>query len=127
MEPIRCRRSGAQLWLLILSLVVSAGIGAAQQPVPLAPTPPMGWNSWNHFREKVSAEVVRAQAQAMVKNGMKAAGYRYVSIDDGWAGRRDAQGFIHPNAKFPDMKALADDVHRLGLKFGIYTAASASR
>jgi alpha-galactosidase len=125
MEPIRCRRGGAQLWLLILSSVVSAGIAAAQQSVPLAPTPPMGWNSWNHFREKVTAEVVRAQAQAMVKNGMKAAGYSYVSIDDGWAGRRDAQGFIHPNAKFPDMKRLADDVHALGLKFGIYTAASA--
>ncbi len=101
-----------------------AGMSLAQQQVPVAATPPMGWNSWNHFREKVSAEVVRAQADAMVKNGMKAAGDVYVNIDDGWAGKRDAQGTIHPNAKFPDMKGLADYIHGLGLRFGIYTAES---
>jgi alpha-galactosidase len=53
---------------------------------------------------------------------MKAAGYTYVNIDDCWEGKRDARGFIHPNAKFPDMKALADYVHSLGLKLGIYSS-----
>jgi alpha-galactosidase len=84
----------------------------------------MGWNSWNHFADKISDAVVRAQADALVNNGMKAAGYLYVNIDSGWVGTRDDKGIIHPNGKFPDMKALADYIHSKGLKFGIYTAAT---
>ena len=88
----------------------------------LAKTPPMGWNSWNKFRNKVSDQVVREIADAMVKNGMKAAGYIYVNIDDTWEGSRDPQGAIRSNEKFPDMKALADYVHVKGLKLGIYSS-----
>jgi len=88
----------------------------------LVPTPPMGWNSWNHFGCKVSDAIVRAQAEAMVSSGMKAAGYKYVNIDDCWEGPRDANGVIHPNSKFPDMKALAEYVHSKGLKLGIYSS-----
>jgi alpha-galactosidase len=95
-----------------------AAIGQAQ----LAGTPPMGWNSWNHFACKVSDAIVRAQADAMVSSGMKAAGYEYVNIDDCWEGVRDSEGVIHPNARFPDMKALADYVHSKGLKLGIYSS-----
>src|SRR2546425_6134231 len=58
----------------------------------------------------------------MVSTGMKDAGYVYVNIDDCWEGERDAKGFIHPNERFPDMKALADYVHRKGLKLGIYSS-----
>ena len=79
----------------------------------------MGWNSWNHFAERIDDKIVRAEADAMASSGMKAAGYTYIVIDDTWAGQRDAQGFIHPNGKFPDMKALADYVHSKGLKLGI--------
>jgi alpha-galactosidase len=125
MVQVLARRCAANLFFLVVFERALAGMALAQQKVPIAATPPMGWNSWNHFGEKVSAEVVRAQADALVKNGMKAAGYVYVNIDDGWAGQRDAKGIIHPNAKFPDMKRLADYIHGLGLKFGIYTAASA--
>jgi alpha-galactosidase len=82
----------------------------------------MGWNSWNKFRGRVSDKVVREIADAMVKNGMKAAGYLYVNIDDTWEGARDAQGAILTNEKFPDMKALADYVHGKGLKLGIYSS-----
>ncbi|HZT71078.1 MAG TPA: glycoside hydrolase family 27 protein [Terriglobia bacterium] len=89
---------------------------------PLAKTPPMGWNSWNHFGCKITDSIVRAQADAMVSSGMKAAGYEYVNIDDCWEGRRDSQGFIHPNSKFPDMKSLAEYVHSKGLKLGIYSS-----
>jgi len=85
----------------------------------------MGWNSWNHFGSRIDDQIVRAQADAMVSSGMKAAGYTYIIIDDTWAGTRDAQGFIHPNAKFPDMKALADYVHSKGLKLGIYSSPAA--
>jgi len=88
----------------------------------LARTPPMGWNSWNHFAEKVDDGVVRAAADAMVSSGMAAAGYTYINIDDTWEAGRDAQGAIVPNRKFPDMKALADYVHGKGLKLGIYSS-----
>ena len=96
-------------------------IGAAQN-VTLAATPPMGWNSWNHFAKEVSDPIVRAQADALVSSGMRDAGYVYVNIDDTWEGERDAGGFIHPNSKFPDMKVLADYVHSKGLKLGIYSS-----
>lgn len=88
----------------------------------LARTPPMGWNSWNHFACKVTDADVRSAADAIVANGMKAAGYIYVNIDDCWQGKRDEKGVLHPNEKFPDMKALADYVHSKGLKVGIYSS-----
>ena len=88
----------------------------------LVQTPPMGWNSWNHFACEVSDAIVRAQADSMVSSGMKAAGYEYVNIDDCWEGVRDSKGVIHPNSKFPDVKALADYVHSKGLKLGIYSS-----
>lgn len=88
----------------------------------LARTPPMGWNSWNHFAENVDERVVRETADAMVKSGMAAAGYTYINIDDTWEAGRDAKGEIQTNAKFGDMKALADYVHSKGLKLGIYSS-----
>lgn len=82
----------------------------------------MGWNSWNHFACKVTAADVRAAAAAIAGNGMKAAGYTYVNIDDCWQGKRDSQGNIWANERFGDMKALADYVHSKGLKIGIYSS-----
>ena len=82
----------------------------------------MGWNSWNHFAEKVTDADVRAAADALVSSGMKDAGYIYVNIDDTWEAKRDARGILHTNEKFPDMKALADYVHGKGLKIGIYSS-----
>ncbi len=97
----------------------------ALAPVPpngLAQTPPMGWNSWNHFGDRVDDQIIRETADALVKSGLAAAGYVYVNIDDCWESGRDAQGNIVPNTKFPDMKALADYVHQRGLKLGIYSS-----
>jgi alpha-galactosidase len=88
----------------------------------LAKTPPMGWNSWNLFAEKVDDQTVRTMADAMVSSGMKDAGYIYVNIDDTWEGTRDASGVLGTNHKFPDMKSLADYVHSKGLKIGIYSS-----
>ena len=48
----------------------------------LARTPPMGWNSWNKFAGRVDDAAVRGMADAMAANGMKAAGYQYINIDD---------------------------------------------
>jgi alpha-galactosidase len=91
----------------------------------LALTPPMGWNSWNKFACNVSDDLVRGMADAMVKSGMKDAGYRYVVIDDCWQVSRDAAGNIVADVqRFPHgIKAVADYVHSLGLKFGIYSDA----
>jgi alpha-galactosidase len=88
----------------------------------LARTPPMGWNSWNKFAGHVDDAAVRGMADAMATNGMKAAGYLYINIDDTWEGERDAHGTLTTNKKFPDMRALADYVHSKGLKIGIYSS-----
>jgi alpha-galactosidase len=106
--------------LAILLLILSPSVLAQRDHI--VPTPPMGWNSWNHFAGKIDAATIRAQADAMVQSGMRAAGYVYVNIDDTWEGTRDAKGFIHPNAKFPDMKQLSDYVHARDLKLGIYSS-----
>lgn len=88
----------------------------------LAPTPPMGWSSWNRFAEKIDDPTVRRMADLMVSTGLRDAGYVYVNIDDGWQGQRDARGVLQPNPKFPDMKALAAYVHSQGLKLGLYSS-----
>ncbi len=85
----------------------------------------MGWNSWNHFAGRVTDADIRSAADALVGTGMRAAGYVYVNIDDTWQGVRDAQGVLHPNERFPDMKALGDYIHARGLKFGIYSSPGA--
>jgi alpha-galactosidase len=96
------------------------------QPKPaasiLAATPIMGWNPAYIYAKDISDSVVRANADALVKSGLSALGYIYVNIDDYWTGTRDSAGVIHPNERFPDMKALADYIHSKGLKFGIYSS-----
>jgi alpha-galactosidase len=89
----------------------------------LAPTPPMGWMSWNQFGPEVSDPLLREMADAIVASGMKAAGYAYVCIDDLWQGGRDRSGNLYPDPKrFPaGIGAVADYVHAKGLKLGIYT------
>ena len=91
----------------------------------LAKTPPMGWNSWNKIGCKVAEDSVKKAADAMVSSGMKDAGYQYIVIDDCWQVSRDEDGNIVVDPqKFPSgIKALADYVHGLGLKFGIYSDA----
>jgi len=94
---------------------------APPQAAQVAATPPMGWNSWNYFADKVTDKDIRNAADEIVASGMKDAGYIYINIDDTWEAERDANGELHTNSKFPDMKALADYVHSKGLKIGIYS------
>ena len=112
-----------ELTFILLAVLLAAGLAphAPAQSEPLASTPPMGWNNFNHFQNHVYDGDVRAAADAMVASGMKDAGYIYVNIDAFWEGPRDAQGNITSNARFPDMKALADYIHSKGLKFGLYS------
>lgn len=88
----------------------------------IALTPPMGWSSWNCWGDAVSQDKVLSSARAMVEKGLRDHGWTYVNIDDGWQGKRGGpHNAIQPNKKFPDMKRLADAIHGLGLKFGIYS------
>lgn len=89
----------------------------------IALTPPMGWNSWNCWGLSVSQEKVKSSAQAIIDKGLADYGYAYINIDDAWeAAKRNADGTISPNEKFPDMKGLGDWLHSHGLKFGIYSS-----
>jgi len=108
----------------LFSLALAAGMARAQTNL-LAPTPPMGWMSWNYFGEDLHEKDLREMGDAMVKSGMKDAGYTYIFIDDGWQGGRDNRNHIIPDPrKFPSgMKALADYLHARGLKLGIYSDA----
>ena len=112
-------------FLLLNTAALLAPLALSQTSSSLAPTPPMGWNSWNKFGCNVSDKLIRGMADAMVTSGMQAAGYQYVNIDDCWQVSRDTQGTIVADAeRFPaGMKALADYVHGKGLKLGIYTDA----
>lgn len=114
---------------LLLTLAAFMTFGAqAQQKArrELAPTPPMGWMTWNMFKGNISEQLIRETADAMVESGLAEAGYNYIFIDDLWQGGRDARNNIIPDArKFPSgMKALADYVHSKGLKLGIYSDAA---
>lgn len=99
----------------------------------LAPTPPMGWSSWNSFAANVTAADIRASADLLVDSGMRDAGYEYVNIDDGWAApvpgantdqpsERNDDGTVRLDPDFADgIASLADYVHERGLKLGIYS------
>ena len=85
-------------------------------------TPPLGWNSWNVWGNSVSQEKVLASARAMNESGLADCGWTYINVDDGWQATRGGKyNAIQPNSKFPDIKALSDEIHAMGLKFGIYS------
>jgi alpha-galactosidase len=113
-----------RIFLLIAALMTCIVL-FAQKYSGLAETPPMGWNSWNIYACDINETLVKEVAKSMVDRGLKDAGYEYVVIDDCWHGDRDSLGFITADpVKFPSgIKALADYVHSLGLKFGIYSDA----
>jgi alpha-galactosidase len=124
----------------IVTLHVENARGQADRPLKIVCgqqiglTPAMGWNSWNCFAGAVTAERVKAAADAMVSSGLINHGWSYINIDDFWQVHRDSkdptlqgpprnvEGRILPNPRFPDMKGLTDYVHRKGLRMGIYSS-----
>ncbi|MBI2497256.1 MAG: alpha-galactosidase [Opitutae bacterium] len=85
-------------------------------------TPAMGWNSWNCWARAVDADKVLRAARAMAATGLSQHGWTYVNIDDTWEGTRSGEArALQPNQKFPDLRALCDEIHALGLKAGIYS------
>jgi alpha-galactosidase len=125
-------RSG-RVWSLVACLCAAGLVGLAglaptarAEYNAVAQTPPMGWNDWYSTYCAVSAQLVEQAAQTMVSDGMKAAGYDYVNIDDCWmAPSRDAAGnLVADPTRFPEgIRPVADYVHSLGLKLGIYEDA----
>ena len=85
----------------------------------------MGWSSWNAFLVDISEDIIKHQADLMVEKGLKDAGYQYINVDDGYFGKRDENGVMQANEKrFPNgMKPVADHIHSLGMKAGLYTDA----
>ena len=111
--------------LLFLFLMTTATHLHAQKKASLAPTPPMGWNSWNWFgKEDINEQLIKEVIDAMVTEGLVAAGYNYVVVDGGWRDDKlapDGSLLTHP-VKFPNgMKYLADYAHARGMKFGLHT------
>lgn len=112
----------------IVKLKVENGVGVAERDLKIVVgdkislTPPLGWNSWNCWGLSVSDKKVRQSADAMKSSGLIDHGWTYINIDDGWEDKHDKDGNILPNAKFPNMKAMCDYVHSLGLKIGIYSS-----
>jgi len=108
--------------------------------VVTAPTPPMGWNSWDCYGTTVTEAEVKANADYMGKR-LKQHGWQYIVVDIQWSEpnakahgyRADAElamdqfGRLIPAInRFPSaadgrgFKPLADYVHSLGLRFGIH-------
>ena len=110
---------------ILFGLLFSIRLLFCQTFTDLAKTPPMGWNSWNRFGCNVSEQMIKEMADAMVSSGLKDAGYQYIVIDDCWQVSRDADGTIVADpTRFPSgIAALAEYIHGLGLKFGLYSCA----
>lgn len=106
--------------------VASGGSGVMPERAPA--TPIMGWSSWNTYRVNISDSLIMSQADALVSTGLKDAGYRYINIDDGYFGERDSAGYMQPHPqRFPNgVKCVAEHIHSLGLKAGIYSDAGAN-
>ena len=112
----------------------------------IALTPPMGWNSWNVWCYRLTAEHAMASARALQDSGLGDHGWAYINLDDWWemnnsgcpriemrkkdfGGRedvigpaRDGKGKIIPNRSFPDMRKLTDYIHGFGFKAGLYSS-----
>lgn len=99
----------------------------------LALTPPMGWLAWERYvcetdcnkypNECIDQGLFESMAEQLVADGYAQLGYQYVNIDDCWSKRErePTTGQLSPDpARFPSMRALADKIHSLGLKLGIY-------
>jgi len=106
---------------------------AGQKPV-------LGWSSWSFIRKHPTAAKIEAQARALHKSGLQKLGYKYINLDDFWYGCPGSQGpdvgpygrWVTKSSTFPShgstngMKVVADYVHSLGMKFGIYTTPGIS-
>jgi alpha-galactosidase len=134
-RSVRLLLAGALALAAAPALAVVAAPPAAALANGLAATPQMGFNDWNAYGCNVSASLIESTALAMHNDGMQAAGYEYVNIDDCWmSSSRNSAGQLVPDpTKFPagsggesGIAVVADYVHSLGLKLGIYEDAGSA-
>jgi len=125
--------------IAILLVVCYGGMVYAQQKV--GQTPILGWSSWSFIRKHPTAAKIEAQARALKRSGLQKMGYKYINLDDFWYGCPGKQGpyvgkygrWVTDSSKFPPhgntngIKVLADYIHSLGLKFGIYVTPGISK
>jgi len=143
-------RSRTRWAALATALAVTAGLGLAAltaAPRALAENnglvtnaPAMGWSSWSFLRYDPTAANIEAQAQALVSSGLHADGYDYINLDDFWYDCPGGQGpdvdsngrWVTNASTFPPsgstngIQVVANYVHSLGLKFGIYVTPGIS-
>jgi alpha-galactosidase len=125
-------RSLRVLLAVVALLLLAVSAGGSRSPAltgaVLTRTPPMGIDNWNATgcSAAFTEAYVHAEAEALLRTGLAAAGYRYVNLDDCWAApQRDPAGrLVADPVRFPSgIAALADYVHQRGLLLGIYTSA----
>ncbi|KAL3463718.1 glycoside hydrolase superfamily [Aspergillus heterothallicus] len=89
----------------------------------LAQTPQMGFNTWNSFKANYNESVINHIADLVLSLGLKDAGYNYLLLDEGWSDlSRTSDGYLQSNqTTLPNgIAPLADRVHDMGLKLGLY-------
>jgi hypothetical protein len=128
-------------WVIILLAGIGAFANAQHTFRTKSYKPIMGWSSWSFIRKHPTADKIESQARALHHSGLQKLGYQYVNLDDFWYKCPGKQGpdvdqygrWVTDPAKFPahgttnGIKAVADYVHSLGLKFGIYLTPGISK
>ncbi|MBM9506552.1 NEW3 domain-containing protein [Actinacidiphila acididurans] len=144
-RPVKALRAALAAGLL----VVAGAVGTAATGAPAAHAedngvgakPALGWSSWSFVRHDPTAQTIEATARAMKDSGLASVGYQYVNVDDFWYPCPGGQGpavdeygrWATDTAKFPSqgsengIQAVADYVHSLGLKFGLYVTPGISK
>ncbi len=125
----------------ILAILLSSAPAATAENNGVGLRPAMGWSSWSFLRKNPTTANVEANAMAMVSSGLARVGYQYVNLDDFWYQCPGPQGpnvdsygrWVIDPTHFPSqgslngIEAVAEYVHHLGLKFGLYVTPGISK
>ena len=127
---------------LVIALLAGATLQhSSAEDNGLGRTPVLGWSSWSFLRKHPTADKMKAQALALHNSGLQKLGYQYVNLDDFWYQCPGPQGpnvdaygrWVTDSSRFPaqgdtdGIKVVADYIHSLGMKFGIYVTPGISK
>ena len=142
MKRYRQALTAATMAALLIIGTLAAGVqNARAENNGLERKPVLGWSSWSFIREQPTAAKLEAQAHAMQNSGLQKLGYEYINLDDFWEQCPGSQGpnvdpygrWVIDASRFPaegdtnGIKAVADHMHSLGMKFGIYVTPGVSK
>ncbi len=127
--------------LLSMGIAATGGPAAHAEDNGVGAKPALGWSSWSFIRQHPTAANIEAQAKAMKDSGLTESGFIYVNVDDFWYQCPGSQGpdvdqygrWVTDSTKFPPkgtengIQVVADYVHSLGLKFGLYVTPGISQ